>query len=411
MVSGKGACGGSRVVMTVVLVAMALGGCMRESAAPTAPVMDQPARRPPPPEETIVDRLEWPQVVGQVFMVGVPGGWSAQAPAQLGTLPAGWAILYARNISSRAQLEGLVADLADVTERVAGCPALIAIDHEGGRVDRLPKSSFTHFPAASQMTARPLEEVREEGRVMAAELREVGIHMNLAPVADVLTNPRNADISNRSFGGDTAHVAERVVAFIEGAHEADGLVCAKHFPGYGPIAENPHASLPTVDLAVAQWQQVHAPPFRAAIDAGVDAVMTGHVVWSALDPQAPASLSRPIVTDVLRKQWSYDGLILTDDLEMGAVGEAMPVGQAAERAIRAGADVALICHTAAAQRAAYHRLLALSERDPELAARIREAAVRVLRTKLRMGLIEPPTAAASEAGPESATGATTQPDT
>jgi len=398
-------------VIAAVLLAAALGGCTREGAAPARSAMDRPARRPPPPEEVIVDRLEWPQVVGQVFMVGVPGGWSAQAPAQLRTLPAGWVILYARNISSRAQLDGLVADLASVTDRVAGCPALIAIDHEGGRVDRLPESGFTHFPAASEMTARPLAEVREEGHVMATELREVGIHMNLAPVADVLTNPRNADISNRSFGGDTAHVAERVVAFIEGAHEADGLVCAKHFPGYGPIAENPHASLPTVDLAVAHWRQVHAPPFRAAIDAGADAVMTGHVIWTALDAQAPASLSRPIVTDMLREQWSYDGLILTDDLEMGAVGEAMPVGQAAERAIRAGADVALICHTAAAQRAAYHRLLALSERDPELAARIREAAVRVLRTKLRMGLIEPPAAAASGAGPESATGATTQPDT
>ncbi len=397
------------VAMAWVLLAGTAGGCIREEAVPTGQVLDGPSHRsPPPPEEVIVDQLAWPQVVGQVFMVGVGGGWSAGAPAQLSTLPAGWVILYGRNISSRSQLERLVTDLARVTERVAGCPALIAIDHEGGRVDRLPASGFTHFPAASEMSDRPLQEVRNEGRVMAAELRATGIHMNLAPVADVLTNSRNVDIANRSFGTDTAHVTERAVAFIEGAHEANGLVCAKHFPGYGPIAENPHSSLPTIDIALTQWEQVHAPPFHAAIEAGADAVMTGHVIWRALDAQAPASLSRAIVTDVLRERWGYDGLILTDDLEMGAVGEVMPIAEATEQAIRAGADVVLICHTADAQRAAYHRLLALSERDPELASRVREAAVRVLRAKLRMGLVEPPRDGPAAAVPDPATGATAQ---
>ncbi|MGD9518893.1 MAG: glycoside hydrolase family 3 N-terminal domain-containing protein [Armatimonadota bacterium] len=332
------------------------------------------------------------QKLGQVMMVGIPEGWSASNPGILGDITPGAVILYKRNISSKAQLVSLIHRLQMVVARRTDVKTFIAIDHEGGRVNRLPISSFTSFPPNRTVGGRgdALTFVQGEARVMARELLAVGIYMNLAPVVDVCTNPDNPDIKDRAYGADTARVSQLGSAFIRAAGGEGLLVVAKHFPGYGPIGRNPHKGLPVVHLSAASWEKVHKPPFQAAIDAEVPGMMTGHVVYTALDASGvPASLSRTITTDLLRRKMGFRGMILTDDLEMGAITSNYDVGQAAVRAMNAGADILLVCHTQQAQQRVTQALQLALQGGKLPMRRLDEAVWRILWYKAVAGLWNP----------------------
>ncbi len=181
------------------------------------------------------------------------------------------------------------------------------------------------------------------GCAMAEELASVGIDVNFAPVLDVHSNPANPVIGDRAFGSDPALVSGLGVAMLRGLRDGGVIPCGKHFPGHGDTQTDSHLELPVVRRSRDELQRTELPPFRAAIAAGVPMLITAHVLYPALDPDQPATLSRPILTDLLRHALGFDGVIASDDLEMRAIAGRQDIGAAAVATLRAGADALLVC--------------------------------------------------------------------
>ena len=252
----------------------------------------------------------------------------------------GGMILFARNLEHPAQIVDLTNGLQ---ARSPHFPLLVAIDQEGGRVSRLP-AGFTIFPSCGAVGACRSEELAyAAASVTAAELRAVGINMNMAPVLDVHSNPENPVIGDRAYGTEPEIVAELGVAAIRGFHGKGVVACGKHFPGHGDTGTDSHKELPVVTASAATLLERELPPFHYAIAHGLASLMTAHVVYPALDAQWPATLSPTILTGLLREQWGFDGVVVTDDLEMRAIADHHGIGEAAVQAFLAGADLLLIC--------------------------------------------------------------------
>lgn len=289
--------------------------------------------------------------------------------------------------------EGLPALSAQILD--ANPDALIGIDEEGGSVTRLESATGSTVPGAAQLgLLDDLVASEKTGAELARRVRAVGANVVLGPVADVNTDPRNPVIGVRAFGDDEALVSRHVVATIDGIQDGAVAACVKHFPGHGDTHMDSHHSLPEITLDLEEFERVHLEPFRAAIDAGVDAVMTAHIVVPAWGEQ-PATLN-PRVLGMLR-DWGYDGVIITDALDMAAIRETVGLGGGAALALAAGADLLCIGNPtnpgdAALPdqdeqdfRAAREGIVA-ALRDGSLSrARVEEAAARVaaLATKLR----------------------------
>jgi len=276
------------------------------------------------------------------------------------------------------------AALANELQSRAKIPLLIAADFERGTAYRLEDgTSFPHQMAVAA-TGRP-EDAYAMGKVTALEARAIGVNWVLAPVADVNNNPDNPIINTRSFGEDPQRVAEFVAAYVHGVEENGALASAKHFPGHGDTSTDSHLGLPGVPENRAQIESVALAPFRAAIAAGVSTIMTAHLSIPALepDPDVPSSLSPAIVTDLLRGELGFHGLVVTDALDMGGVTSRYPPGEAAVRAILAGTDVLLLPPVPDAAIAALREAVA-SGRIP--ISRIDDAVTRVLRAKAKLGL-------------------------
>jgi beta-N-acetylhexosaminidase len=307
--------------------------------------------------------LSLAEKVGQLFMVGFEGtkvtpelaAWMAQY---------GWGgvIIFGRNVESPGQLLTLTQGLQAAAQARGHLPLLIAVDQEGGRVARL-KAPFTAFPSAAKIGQTGSEQLaRDVGQAIAMELRAVGINMNMAPVLDVLTNPANTVIGDRAFSGEPRCVARLGMAFMYGLHAAKVLGVGKHFPGHGDTLLDSHVSLPVCERTVAQLKACELLPFREAVAAGLDAMMTAHVIYRAWDPQYPATLSSPILTSILRTELDFQGVIISDDLGMVAVSETVPWEEAPLRALRAGVDLLLICHHRQRQEQAYAHVFRAVER-------------------------------------------------
>lgn len=280
--------------------------------------------------------------VGQLLMVGFHG--TELSPALIEWLQEyqpGGIILFSRNLVDPEQIARLTNALQ---EQAPVTPLLIAIDQEGGRISRLPPG-FTVFPSASTMAARQAPDVAYgAAEVTAKELRAVGINMNMAPVLDVNSNPTNPIIGNRAYGAHPEQVCRFGVAVMNGLLDNGVIPCGKHFPGHGDTLTDSHKGLPVVNADRTRLEHVELEPFRYAVRRGLPTVMTAHVRYPALDPAVPATLSRPILTDLLRHELGFEGMTLTDDVEMRAILDHGTVGEASVRAVQAGADMLLICH-------------------------------------------------------------------
>jgi beta-N-acetylhexosaminidase len=276
------------------------------------------------------------------------------------------------------------AVLANTLQSHASIPLLIGADFERGTAMRLAEgTSFPHSMAIAA-TGRP-EDAYTMGKITALEARAVGVPWIFAPDADVNSNPANPIINTRSFGEDVSRVSEFVAAFVRGVEENGGLATAKHFPGHGDTSTDSHLALPTVTGDRDHLEQVELAPFRAAIAAGVSTIMTGHLAVPALepDPGVPATMSPAITTDLLRRQMGFDGLVVTDALDMGGVTALYSPGEVAIRSILAGADVLLVPPVLDAALEAVRDAVS-SGRIPM--SRLDDAVTHVLRAKAKLGL-------------------------
>ncbi|MCA1632300.1 MAG: glycoside hydrolase family 3 protein [Acidobacteria bacterium] len=278
-----------------------------------------------------------------------------------------------------------VAALTNELQRAARVPLFVAADYERGlRMQMKNGTPFTNsmgVAAAGDPRAAYLQ-----GRITAEEMRAVGVNWLFAPVADINNNPDNPVISVRSFGEDPRRVAEFVEAAVRGVRDGGALATAKHFPGHGDTAVDSHIGLATIKADRARLERVELVPFRAAIAAGVDAVMTAHIALPLVTgDELPASLSPKLTGELLRRELGFDGLIVTDSLGMGAITKGYPGGEAAVRAIKAGADLAL---SPPDPKGALDAIVEAVRRGEISESRIDESVRRILRAKYRLGLAE-----------------------
>ncbi|MFN8378818.1 MAG: glycoside hydrolase family 3 protein [Anaerolineae bacterium] len=333
------------------------------------------------------------QKAAQMMMVTLHGAYPLDADADfLRDFQPGALAIFNDNVASPDQLTRLTNSFQQTMVSTGAPPLLIAVDQEGGVVTRLnPEQGFWRLPAAIVLTAAGPEVTAQAGRLTAEQLQAVGIQMNLAPVADLETNPDNPIIYRRSFSNDPTVGAEAVAAFVHGAAEVGGLTTAKHFPGHGETSVDSHAELPRLDLTRERLDAVELVPFRAAIDAGVDAVMVAHIWYPAFDAERiPASLSHNIVTGLLREELGYDGLIMTDAMDMNAVDMVVPFSEAAVRAIEAGVDMLALGPSIGrdAAQQALDAVVAAVEQGRISEDRLDESLRRILAAKERAGLLD-----------------------
>lgn len=318
-------------------------------------------------------------LVGGVLCTGIPGSrLDAETARALEALRPSGIILFRRNYESIEQLRQL-----NRTLHALPSSPLVSIDHEGGSVMRLGPP-FTQFPAARAIAATGEPAVAYAvGRAMARELASAGIDLSYAPVLDVMSNPLNPVIGDRAFGTDPESVVAYALPFMRGLHDGGVIPCGKHFPGHGDTDRDSHLELPVVRRTLRQMEAVELLPFRAAITAGIPALMTAHVVYPALDPFDAATLSAPILGQLLRIEMGFTGVVVSDDLQMRAVSSRNSVADAAVRSLRAGVDWLLVCNDLQQARevaARVSRALEEGELDPAAvaasAARVRSLASR-----------------------------------
>ena len=286
--------------------------------------------------------LTYEQLAGQRLMVGFDGiTFNDDLRFLIGTLNIGGVILFTRNIVSPDQLRELCTEIQRHGRQSGLAPLLIAIDQEGGEVARL-KVPFTQLPGASQM--RDEEDVTHFARMTAADLRNAGVNMNMAPVLDVAPKEISSVMASRSFGADPLRVAAMGCLMIDQLQRRNIMAVAKHFPGIGRTVLDSHDDMPILNVDLKELKQVDLVPFATAIDHRTAGMMLSHIFYDRIDPEWPASLSPKIVGDLLRQEMGYDGLVLTDDLDMGAIKRHYDIRTVVRQILVAGVDVALICH-------------------------------------------------------------------
>jgi len=317
--------------------------------------------------------------IGQTFMIGVQDeALTRDERLIIEECGFGGFILFSHNCLEPRQILSLCRALWETGTEL---PPFIAIDQVGGRVHRLPPP-FTHFPPAAALGRTGSAELAYKvGLVTAGELSAVGINLNFAPVLDVHSNPGNPVIGDRSLSSEPEKVIRLGWEIVRGLREGGIISCGKHFPGHGDTDKDSHLALPIVEKSLAELKAIELPPFVHACRQGIETLMTAHVLYRALDPEFPATLSEKIVTGLLRRDLGYDGVVFSDDMEMKAIGASYGDDEAVERAVRAGVDVLLYGHELPRAVRAFEFLCAEAEQNPAVRARVEESYRRITQLK------------------------------
>ncbi|MCW3059745.1 MAG: beta-glucosidase-related glycosidase [Capsulimonas sp.] len=330
--------------------------------------------------------------IGQLLLFGWQGETPAaaravnsHAAALIDELAVGGVILMGRNVGSLEETRAMLAEMQELAAARGLPPLFVATDQEGGRVSRFIPPHYTRFPVAKTIgDTADFDNARQAARAIAQELKAVGLNWDFAPVLDVNNNPKNPVIGDRSYGDDPDLVAKMGVAAVRGFQDDAGLLaCGKHFPGHGDTEVDSHLALPTIGVDRARLDAVELVPFRAAIAAGLAGIMTSHILFTELDAALPATLSPTILTGILRGDLGYEGLIITDCLEMKGVADQWGSAEASVLALEAGADILLCCHTWETQVAIRDAVTAAVRNGRITEARIEESLARIAAAKKR----------------------------
>ncbi|WP_260989927.1 beta-N-acetylhexosaminidase [Paenibacillus xylanexedens] len=327
--------------------------------------------------------------IGQMLLCGFHGTEpEGEIEKLLGDYPIGGIVYFARNVVSPEQVERLSGGLQNIAQASGNVPLWIAIDQEGGMVARITQGVALMPGPMAIAAAGSVQDAYEAAHISGMELQSIGINMNFAPVLDVNNNASNPVIGVRSFGETAEAVAEFGVATIAGFQQAGIAATAKHFPGHGDTDTDSHLDLPVITHDRTRVDQVELVPFRAAIAEGVDAMMSAHIYFPALEPERlPVTLSHSVLTGLLRKELGYEGVILTDCMEMKAIATHYGTVDAAVMAVEAGADMVLISHTAQLQVGAFEALMNAVKSGRISERRIDESVRRLLTYKMKRGLM------------------------
>lgn len=348
-----------------------------------SPIADEAARQ----ASKLVAAMSLEQRVGQLLFVGIDGTTAgAQAKQLIADYHVGGVILFGPNITNAAQAVKLTNALKAANAASGKVPLWLGVDEEGGRVSRMP-GDYVNMPTAKAVgDVDNTTYARKIGQLLGKEVQSLGLNVDFAPVLDVNSNPQNPVIGDRSFGPAAALVSRIGIQELKGLQETKVLPVVKHFPGHGDTSVDSHIGLPVVDHDLTRLRNLELVPFKDAIGQQAEAVMVAHLLMRKIDPDYPASQSRAVITGLLRGELGFQGVVITDDLTMGAIAESYGTGTAAVRAIKAGADVALVGHEFAKAKEAYDALLAAAKSGELPGQAIQTSAERIVRLKLTYGL-------------------------
>lgn len=326
------------------------------------------------------------QKIGQLFVCGFHTNVPDEHIKELiEKYHVGGVIYFRRNIGTARQITDLSNGLKQITEQQGLPPLLIAIDQEGGMVSRIDQDGMSLIPGNMSLGAvNNIELTAAASAISARELHTLGINVNFAPCVDVNNNPRNPVIGVRSYSEKPEIVAAHGAAAIQAIQQEHVAATAKHFPGHGDTEVDSHYGLASVPHDQSRLEQIELLPFRAAIEAGVDLIMSAHVIFPAFEPEhIPATLSRKVLTDLLRTEMGFEGLIVTDCLEMHAIAKHFPIPQATVMAAEAGADLLLVSHTLEHQIAAIEAVKEAVQQGRLAEAQIDASVERILALKAK----------------------------
>lgn len=391
-----------RVLGGILAVSLLLGGCQKEPAKSTEAT---PTATPEKLTDVVIDGMTKDVVenmtlrekIGQLFIVNLElldtsrGSYyehqefTEEMADTLNLYKPGGVIFFARNMTDREQTKKLILDLQENTE----IPLLISVDEEGGSVARIANNSnmrTTKFPTMEVIgEIKDKEYVYNMGVTIGSEIKELGFNLNFAPVADVRTNSFNTEIGNRSFGDDPKLVADFVEQMVKGMQEQNISATLKHFPGHGDAGSDSHQGPVNVENDLNRLRSVEFLPFSSGIKAGADCVMVTHLSISRVTGTVePASMSSLIIEQILRQEMGFEGIAITDAMDMGAITEVYEPGEAAVRAIKAGMDVVLM---PVDFDEAYNAVLEAVKEGEIKEERINESVTRIIRTKIKRGVI------------------------
>ena len=319
------------------------------------------------------------QIAGQRLMVGFDGTrLNDDLKFIIDQIKAGGIILFARNLETPDQIKNLCDAVQDYARRRGQPPLFIAIDQEGGQVARL-KKPFTQFPGNPYMNHE--KDAVQFAEVTAVELKKVGINMNMAPVMDVAPANINSIMAKRSFGDDPDWVSRLGTKVVEHLQQNSIMAVAKHFPGIGRTILDSHLDLPVLEDDLAAMEGFDLIPFKACIRQGIAGMMLSHIYYPQLDDRWPASLSKFIANDLLRKRMGFDGLVMTDDLDMGAITKHYKIQTSVQQILAAEIDLALICHKGPNIEIAFAEILKGITDSAEKRAKGLESVARIMDTK------------------------------
>ena len=312
-------------------------------------------------------------------MVGFEGtAFNEDLKFLIGQLKVGGVILFAINLESPEQIKNLCRSIQDYARSCRQPPLFIAIDQEGGQVARL-KEPFTIFPGNPHMNSEA--DAVHFAEITAAEMVQVGINMNMAPVMDVSPEGSGSIMAGRTFGDNPDWVSRLGVKVIEHLQRNNVMAVAKHFPGIGRTSLDSHLDMPVLHDDLSMLEQFDLIPFEAGIRSGVSGVMLSHIFYSRIDPRWPASLSPQIAKHLLRKQMQFNGLVLTDDLDMGAISKHYDIQTAVHQILAADIDLALICHKGPSMETAFEEMVKEIADTPALKASGIESVERIMKAK------------------------------
>lgn len=349
----------------------------------------EPAPETTPPDEhdpirDIVDSMTVEQKVGQIVLFGVTGTeMNEQIRQWIAVNRVGGFIFFKPNIQNSEQTWKLVSAMKHLnTNEGNKLPLFLSIDQEGGKVSRTPKD-VRSFPT-SQAVGRTKDGkfAYQVGEALGQTLNTYGFNVDFAPVLDVNSNPKNPVIGSRSFGSTADLVASMGIQEMKGIRSQNVIPVVKHFPGHGDTSVDSHKDLPVVGHDMKRLRSLELVPFAKAIQEGADAVMVAHLLMKQLDPDLPASLSRAVIHDLLREELGFQGVIFTDDMTMEAITKTMPIGQAAVKAVNAGADVVLVGHDPEKQQNVLDALISAVEDGTISEETINDSVYRIAKLKI-----------------------------
>lgn len=342
---------------------------------------------------SMIGEMSLDEKIGQLFIVGFQGTAPDNELIELiRQKHIGGVILFKRNIKDSDNLVSLNNSLKEINLNSNKIPLFISVDEEGGRISRMPEQ-IKSMPSAQSIGKVSSSSLSyEAGSQLAMQTKAFGFNMNFAPVLDIWSNPKNTVIGDRAFGTTPDTVVKSGIQVMKGIGDNGVIPVVKHFPGHGDTIVDSHTELPEVNYDIERLEKFEWLPFQAAIEHQVDTVMIGHILVAEIDPKKPASLSRVLITDILRNQMGFDGVVIADDMTMGAIENNYSIGDAAVKSLLSGSDILLVCHGHNKQMEAIQAVKAAVNEGLISEERLDESVYRILRLKRKYHLTDQPTA-------------------